>query len=257
MNLINGAQPCNVFWQVGSDATLGSASTFVGTILALGSISMNDGVITVYGRALARNGAVTLINDTITPSNCATDDAGAPGDGGSTADGGTSPGATTPGGSTIPAVVIAGITVIPAVPIGRPPGGPGSAGSSPAPGASSGPGNGTAMFTTNPRKVARGIAEFGITRCVEDTFKAAVTGLFIRKVVFKQDRRVIATRTKTPWQALVGAGAGVHWVTARVSFRDGTRPVTLKMRFKSCGEATRTANGKAPKLALKPAGFTG
>jgi type VI secretion system secreted protein VgrG len=66
---INGAQPCNVFWQVTSSATLGSGSTFVGTILALTSITMADGV-SMNGRALARNGAVTLINDSITVATC-------------------------------------------------------------------------------------------------------------------------------------------------------------------------------------------
>ena len=71
VNLINGAQPCNVFWQVGSSATLGTTSTFAGNILALTSISMNNGV-TLAGRALARNGSVTLINDTITAAQCAT-----------------------------------------------------------------------------------------------------------------------------------------------------------------------------------------
>ena len=65
--LIRGASPCNVFWQVTSSATLGSTSTFVGTIMALTSISMANGV-TVNGRALARNGAVTLINDKINNS---------------------------------------------------------------------------------------------------------------------------------------------------------------------------------------------
>jgi len=64
VNLINGAQPGNVFWQIGSSATLGTSSTFAGSILALTSISVNDGV-TLNGRALARNGAVTLIGDTI------------------------------------------------------------------------------------------------------------------------------------------------------------------------------------------------
>lgn len=64
VNLINGANPCNVFWQVTSSATLGSGSTFVGTIMALTSITMANGV-TVHGRALARNGDVTLIGDTI------------------------------------------------------------------------------------------------------------------------------------------------------------------------------------------------
>jgi serine protease AprX len=70
VNLVNGAQACNVVWQVGSSATLGTTTSFAGTILALTSITMNDGV-TMSGRALARNGAVTLINDTITPARCA------------------------------------------------------------------------------------------------------------------------------------------------------------------------------------------
>jgi hypothetical protein len=70
VRLINGGQACNVFWQVTSSATLGSGSTFVGTILALTSITMDSGV-TVHGRALARNGTVTLIDDTITRPVCA------------------------------------------------------------------------------------------------------------------------------------------------------------------------------------------
>ena len=67
--LINGAQSCNVFWQVGSSATLGTGSTFRGTILALTSITVTTGV-TVDGRVLARNGAVTLDTDTITKPSC-------------------------------------------------------------------------------------------------------------------------------------------------------------------------------------------
>jgi ice-binding like protein len=69
VSLINGASPCNVFWQVTSSATLGSGSTFVGTILALTSITLANGV-SVNGRALARNGDVTLINDTFTTTPC-------------------------------------------------------------------------------------------------------------------------------------------------------------------------------------------
>jgi hypothetical protein len=68
--LAGGAQACNVFWQVGSSATLGASSTLTGTILASTSISMGDSV-TVNGRALARDGAVTLINDTVTDTPCA------------------------------------------------------------------------------------------------------------------------------------------------------------------------------------------
>lgn len=77
VSLINDANPCNVFWQVTSSATLGAGSTIVGTIMALTSITMADGV-TVSGRALARNGTVTLINDTITnASTCSASSASA------------------------------------------------------------------------------------------------------------------------------------------------------------------------------------
>ncbi len=69
VSLINGAQACNVFWQVGSSATLGSGSVFVGNIMALTSITVNTGV-TVQGRALARNGAVTLDDDTFVEPTC-------------------------------------------------------------------------------------------------------------------------------------------------------------------------------------------
>jgi hypothetical protein len=58
--LINGAQAKNVYWQVGSSATLGGGpATWQGNILALTSITLNNNV-TLIGRALARNGAVTL-----------------------------------------------------------------------------------------------------------------------------------------------------------------------------------------------------
>ncbi|HVM15369.1 MAG TPA: ice-binding family protein, partial [Egibacteraceae bacterium] len=59
-----GVNPCNVFWQVGSSATLGTGSSFAGTIMALESITLNTGA-TVDGRTLARNGAVTMNSNTI------------------------------------------------------------------------------------------------------------------------------------------------------------------------------------------------
>ena len=67
--LTGGASPCNVFWQVGSSATLGTNSTFVGNILAYTSITLTTGA-TVSGRALARNGAVTLDTNTVNASVC-------------------------------------------------------------------------------------------------------------------------------------------------------------------------------------------
>jgi hypothetical protein len=53
-----GASPCNVFWQVGSSATIQTGNNFAGTIMALASITLDGG--TLKGRALARNGSVTI-----------------------------------------------------------------------------------------------------------------------------------------------------------------------------------------------------
>ena len=116
VTLVNGAQECNVFWQIGSSATLGTGSVFRGNILALTSISLS-GSVTVHGRALARTGAVTLINDrfvrptcaaatptTTTPTTPTTTPGGAPGSPAAVPGGGTgAPG--TGGGPGIPPVV--------------------------------------------------------------------------------------------------------------------------------------------------------
>jgi len=56
--VINGGSDCNVFWQAGSSATLGTATAFVGNILALTSITLTTGV-TSHGSLWARNGALT------------------------------------------------------------------------------------------------------------------------------------------------------------------------------------------------------
>jgi hypothetical protein len=70
VRLTNGANPCNVFWQVSSSATLNTTTTFVGTIMALTDIHLMTGA-SITGRALARNGAVTLDTNRITvPAGC-------------------------------------------------------------------------------------------------------------------------------------------------------------------------------------------
>jgi hypothetical protein len=68
VKLVN-VNPCNVFWQVTSSATLGTGSKFVGTIMALTDIHLTTGA-TLSGRALARNGAVTLQANTISLPRC-------------------------------------------------------------------------------------------------------------------------------------------------------------------------------------------
>jgi hypothetical protein len=62
--LTGGATACNVFWKVSSSATLGTASQFVGTVMANQSITANTSA-TVQGRLLADNGAVTLDSNVI------------------------------------------------------------------------------------------------------------------------------------------------------------------------------------------------
>ena len=64
-----GATSHNVFWQVGSSATLGTTSIFEGTIMALASVSANTGA-TLNGRALARTGAVTLLSNPVNVPSC-------------------------------------------------------------------------------------------------------------------------------------------------------------------------------------------
>lgn len=70
VSIINGAQACHVFWQIGSSATLGTQTAFTGTVLALTSITANTDA-DVEGRLLARNGAVTLDSNNIHTPACA------------------------------------------------------------------------------------------------------------------------------------------------------------------------------------------
>lgn len=76
--LINGAQACNVYWQVGSAATLGTSTNLVGNILASSAITDNGGS-TVNGRLLVKTaGAITLSNTHVTKQTCAAGTAGGP-----------------------------------------------------------------------------------------------------------------------------------------------------------------------------------
>jgi hypothetical protein len=65
--LINGAQACNVFWQVGSSATFGTGTDFVGNVLAFTSITVTTGVSLSRGGFYALGGAVTLDTNLIDP----------------------------------------------------------------------------------------------------------------------------------------------------------------------------------------------
>lgn len=93
VTVIGGGLGSNVYWRVGSSATLGTTTSFVGDILALTSITLNTGANITCGSALARNGAVTLDTNNIAIRNlspCAV-----------TTLLPTTPGSTTPGGTTV------------------------------------------------------------------------------------------------------------------------------------------------------------
>jgi len=174
--LTGGAQSCNVFWQIGSSATIGTGTAFSGNILALQSITVTTGA-TLQGRALARNGAVTLDTNTISRADCA-------------------PGTTTAIGA------------------------------------------GTAFLTTTPRSVARRVARFGTNVCV-GTFRASVSGHFIRRVTFLLDGRSVRTVSRAPFQVLIRSIGGIHTLRARVSFTDGTPTRNINFRFRECAQAAR------------------
>ena len=67
--LSGGATAQDVFWQVGSSATLGTTTTFAGTVMAQASVSLDTGA-TLNGRALARTGAVTLLSNPVNVPPC-------------------------------------------------------------------------------------------------------------------------------------------------------------------------------------------
>ncbi|GEM_PF-893406 len=64
--ILGGILDSNIYWQIGTSASLGSGSAFVGTILAQQSITLATGASITNGRALAINGAVTLDTNNIT-----------------------------------------------------------------------------------------------------------------------------------------------------------------------------------------------
>ena len=68
--VINGGNPCGVAWQIGSSATLGTTTSFIGNLIALSSVTLNTGANIIGGRALARNGAVTLDTNNISLASC-------------------------------------------------------------------------------------------------------------------------------------------------------------------------------------------
>jgi hypothetical protein len=84
VRMINGGNGCNVYWQVGSSATVGTGTIIAGSIMALTSITLTTGA-SVQGRALARNGAVTMDTNAVSASTCQSSSSGGGSDAGSDA----------------------------------------------------------------------------------------------------------------------------------------------------------------------------
>jgi hypothetical protein len=199
--LTNGAQACNVFWQVGSSATIATYTQFIGTILALQSITVNTRATLDTGRVLARNGAVTLDSNVIKKATCATPDAAG---GGTTAP--TTTG-TTPG--TTPATT------------------PGTSGSPDA-----------AAGSPTSLALANSVQLTGPTGPVSGPFNVTVTGDSIESVTFYVDgrRRGIVRarpgRTRFTWRINPrGQSRRVHRVTVRVRFKSPGRGQTTTRRL--------------------------
>ncbi len=208
VSLINGAQPCHLFWQVGSSATLGTSSSFAGNIFALESISLNNGV-TVSGRLLARNASVTLINDTITRADCGTGGTGGGGGGeggkkgGGKKAGGKGAGAGGGGnGNGAPNIQIAGV---------------------PSPGG-------------RPRSPGRG------TPCTDTGFRARFrihSSVGMRRVSVFLDGKLIKQSTSkqfSAWVSVVGLRAGRNTIRVVAVDRRGRRDIVSRS-FRRCGRA--------------------
>lgn len=192
--LTNGASPCNVYWKVGSSATLGSTTTFVGNLMALTDISLNDSA-SVLGRVLARNGEVTLINNALNNAGCATDSMPGPTESESGGGGESSPSDTvTPAAGTTPVVS-------------------------------------SQRKAAVRRKQRKGTATLRRGRKSTAGIRTRVRGQRIRKVTFSVDGSRIGGRG-FPRQVRVPVTPGVHVVVAHVSFTDSTRSRTMRFRFR-------------------------
>jgi hypothetical protein len=198
VSLIRGASPCNVFWQVGTSATLGTTTAFQGNVMANASVSLNDAA-TVQGRLFARSGQISLINNVIDGSRCGTS---------------TTPPPATP---TPPPTGGSGTGTTPVAP--------------PASGTTVATRNGTVVWK---RETPRGSS--GQPACTAG-FTASIHGRQIKRVVYRLDGRVVKGAAKSPFRLFVRGLPGQHKVTARVSFKDATRAKTLTLAYRACASA--------------------
>lgn len=201
--LVNGASPCNVYWQVGSSADIGTTTAFQGNLMALTSISLQNAA-TVLGRMLARNGQVSLINNVLTRPLCAT-------------------GPSTP-------------------PSDETPGGPGTVSPS-APGSLDAPGRtlpGRRANGPRPARNGRAVVRPMPREACTEGFRAVVRGKMIERVVFSLDGTSIGSRTGSPFAMSMRAAPGAHQVRVRITFTDSTRAKTVTLPYKACAAALLT-----------------
>lgn len=204
--LANGASACNVYWQVGSSAAIGTTTQFVGSLMALTSISLNNGA-TVEGRMLARNGQVSLINNVLTAPTCAS---------GST----PPPSSESPSGPEETAS-------------------PGTVGPVATTVASSGPqaaGPGNRANRRQSRK-GRAVVKRTARRACTAGFAVRVRGRMIRRVVFRLDGKRVANRSRSGFAMRVRATPGAHRVRIRITFKDATRARTVTLPYRACAAA--------------------
>jgi hypothetical protein len=209
--LVNGASPCNVFWQVGSSATLDTTTAFQGNLMALTSISLNNGA-SVIGRVLARNGQVSLIDNVLTRPLCTA-------------------GSTTPPPGEPPSGTV-------------PPGGSGTTGpaspAAPGGGSAVGPIRAVPVNRTRVRKATRNgraTVRSAPREACTSGFRATVRGHMIRRVVFSLDGKPMGSRTNSPFAMSVRATPGAHQVSARVTFTDATHAKTMTLPYRACAAA--------------------
>lgn len=195
--LVGGAQPCNVFWQVGSSATIGTNSGFAGNILALTSISLTTGA-KLTGRALARNGAVTLDTNTVTKAVCA-------GSASTPPSGNLPPDSGTPGGGT--------------------PGGPPGSGSSSGPGAGNAAGPASARMS-GPHGCVGGPFAVRVRGRSIAQVRFFVDGRRRRTVNAKKGRTVFLLRVNPR-----GQDSSMHRITARVRFSAASGAPARRLRL--------------------------
>jgi hypothetical protein len=234
VRLINGASPCNVYWQVGSSATLGSTTAFQGNVMALTSITMNNGA-SVLGRMLARNGSITLDDNVLDAAQCQTPAVTPPPASEPTpttspeTGGGSSPDAGTPTGPTSPDNPDDSSDK------------PGSGTQRPSGGDQSRTRKGRSVLT--PRGGSKG-------RCTNG-FRARVAGRKIKRVIFTIAGRKIADRRGRRFHVYVRPEAGRRGVLrAHVRFTDATRTKHHTFKYRGCAAAPL-----AP--VFGPAPFTG